>query len=403
MSVESKNEKNEAEKPRFDTSSDGLSALAFTLKIGFDGKRATTNLTGLGNYSRSLIGQLADRFPANRYYIFSPKISEKLAKLSLFKHPAISLQHYQGISPSFLWRSFGIIKSLKELGVQIYHGLSHEIPFGLKKAGIKSIVTIHDLIFLVKPQYYRSIDRIIYRFKSKYACENADRIIAISEQTKRDIIHFFGISPQKIQVIYQSCDDQFKRLLEAKEKAAIRKRYSLPEQYLLSVGTIEERKNLLLLIKAMEHLNPDIKLVVIGKETAYAKLVHAEINRLSLRERIIFLRNVPFSDLPAIYQSATIFIYPSLYEGFGIPIIEAAFGKTPVIAATGSCLEEAGGPDSIYINPQDILGLADAIKQLWENKDLAISQAEKTFRYVQRFNDAKISQDLMNCYQSLLK
>lgn len=384
-------ESSKPENPSFE-----LSPFSFKLKIGYDGKRAANNLTGLGNYSRSLIEHLSKQFTQHQYFIYTPKIKEKLEKLPLFALPNINLK--LPLKAKFLWRSFGIKKQLLADQIDIFHGLSHEIPFGLQKIGIKSIVTIHDLIFLRKPHYYKLIDRLIYKWKSKYACSQADKIIAISEKTKQDIIEFYKTNPNKIEVIYQSCDDSFKISATEKEKLIVKEKYQLPTNYLLSVGSIEERKNLLLIIKALPKINNNFKLVVIGKTTDYAKKVRQEIENLGLQNSVIFLKNIPFSDLPAIYQMAKTFIYPSLYEGFGIPIIEALYSKVPVVAATGSCLEEAGGPTSIYVSPNNDSELANAVNLILNDQELQLKMANEGINYVQKFDNNRVNQQLMECY-----
>ncbi|RZK34087.1 MAG: glycosyltransferase family 1 protein [Pedobacter sp.] len=268
---------------------------------------------------------------------------------------------------------------------------------------MRSIVTIHDLIFLRKPQYYKFIDRLIYKFKSKYACTNADRIIAISEKTKEDIVELYNINPSKIDVIYQSCDDSFKTLSSTAKKEKIKEKYKLPDKFILNVGTIEARKNLLLVIKSLPKIDNEFKLVVVGRETAYTALVKKEIANLDLKHRVIFLKNVPFTDLPLIYQLADLFVLPSYYEGFGIPIIEALYSNIPVVAATGSCLEEAGGPKSIYVSPDDENSLANAINKVLTDKELQETMKQKGLEYVQKFNNEIVNPQLMDCYLKTMK
>lgn len=402
MKKESKKLNLKIESSEFVKPSSGLSALDFRFRIGYDGKRAANNRTGLGNYSRSLIEHLSLQFPDHQYFIYSPKIKEAISHFSLFARKNINLVLPRKGTNRLLWRSLGIKKQLLSDKIDLFHGLSHEIPIGLQNTKIKSIVTIHDLIFLIKPQYYKLIDRRIYTLKSKYACKNADQIIAISEQTKKDIISQYHIDPAKIEVIYQSCDDSFKTLLSSDEQEKVRAKYQLPAKYILNLGTIEPRKNLLLLIKALPKVDSTYPLVVIGKETAYADLVKREIESLGLQNNVHFLKNIPFTDLPAIYQMASIFIYPSTYEGFGIPIIEALYSNVPVIAATGSCLEEAGGPSSIYVSPNNSEELTNAINKVLNDEELQQTMKQKGFQYVQRFNDDVVSQQLMNCYKKTL-
>lgn len=377
-----------------------LSTLNIKLRIGFDGKRAANNLTGLGNYSRSLIEALSKQFPETQYLVYSPKVKSSRQIDAFFEAENIQLK--LPINGTFLWRSLNILKDLLRDKVQVFHGLSHEIPFAIQHTKIKSIVTIHDLIFLRYPHYYKSIDRKLYEWKSRSACKRANQIIAISEKTKADIIEFYGINPEKIEVIYQSCDDSFKTAFPQTTLDKIRTTYKLPQKYLLNVGTIENRKNLKLIVQALKDVNEEYKLVVIGKKTAYFKEVEKEIKLLGLSNRIIFLTNIPFEDLPGIYQMASVFVYPSFYEGFGIPIIEALYSGIPTIAASGSCLEEAGGPDSIYVNPNDPDGLSAAITRVLSSSTLQNEMKEKGLEFVQKFNSPLVTQQLMNCYQKVL-
>jgi glycosyltransferase involved in cell wall biosynthesis len=399
MKAESDKQNIIIESPKLEQLSSGLSALS--IKIGFDGKRAANNLTGLGNYSRSLIEQLANLFPNNIYNVYTPKVKSGRQIDNFFKNKNVHLKLPQ--SEKILWRSFGIVKDLMQDNIDIYHGLSHEIPFNIQKTNIKSVVTMHDLIFLRFPQYYKFIDRFLYRLKSKYACKNADKIIAISQKTKDDIVEFYNIDANKIDVIYQSCDDSFKIPLEKSRLEEIKSKYNLPEKYLLNVGTIESRKNLKLIVKVLKNINPEYKLIAIGKKTPYYKEVLEEIEKQNLSSRILFLKDIPFADLPGIYQMAKVFVYPSFYEGFGIPIIEALYSGVPVIAATGSCLEEAGGPNSLYVNPNDDKALADAINSVLSNNDLQNEMKIKGIEFVQKFNTAIVSQQLINVYQKLVQ
>lgn len=373
------------------------------MNIGFDGKRAANNFTGLGNYSRSLIGHLAARFPQHHYFVYSPRLKDAPQISSFFQRAGIFLKLPQQSGISFLWRSYGVVKQLLADQVTIYHGLSHELPFGLQRTPIRSVVTIHDLIYLRIPGDYKLMDRLIYDLKGKYACRHADRVIAISARTKQDLVELYGLNPDKIEVIYQSCDDAFKQAAPADLKAEVQSKYQLPEQFMLNVGTIEPRKNLLLAVQAMVSIPEKVKLVVVGKRKAYARLVDQEIARLGLEGRVIFLKDVPFSDLPVIYQLASVFVYPSCYEGFGIPVIEALFSNTPVVAATGSCLEEAGGPDSLYVHPEDAPALASAVNSVLERPELAAQMRRKGLMYVQKFDAGVLAAQLMECYRNLCR
>lgn len=375
------------------------------MKIGFDGKRAVQNNTGLGNYSRYLVEILSAYFPDNQYVLFAPKRRENPRLEKLKCAPNVSFFYpktYFAKQFSSLWRLFGIKADLKREKPDVYHGLSNELPLGIASTGIKSIVTIHDLIFLRYPEYYKPIDRFIYRLKFQYACQRADKIIAVSECSKRDIVSFFHIPEEKIEVVYQGCHPCFRKEVTDEKKMEVSHKYGLPKHYLLYVGTVESRKNLLLAVKALKSLPPEISLVAVGKKTQYQDLVEKYASENGVAHRLHIFNGVPFADLPAFYAQARIFIYPSFFEGFGIPIVEALSQGIPTIAATGSCLEEAGGSNSIYVDPLDEAGLAEKIKRIWHDSELSVSMAKAGKAYVERFSDEKIACQLMAVYSSLL-
>lgn len=328
------------------------------LKIGFDAKRYFFNQTGLGNYSRTLIDSLGQYFPENEYFLYSPKTPPFLPQIPPYK--IITPEGWEKKAPSF-WRSFYLGKQLSQDKINIYHGLSQELPFDIGKSKAKKIVTVHDLIYLRYPQAYSFFDRKIHAEKLKFACKNADTIIAISQQTKQDIIHFCGTSPEKIKVIYQPANQLFGNALFSKnEKENICKKYGISFFYILYVGAITYRKNLISLVKIFPLLPKDLHIVLVGKGDKETEIqTFAAKNGFS--NRLHILSNVPTSDLPILYQSAEVFVYPSLFEGFGLPILEAQHSGTPVIVGENGCFPEAGGKGAIYVNQEDSEALAEAI------------------------------------------
>lgn len=376
------------------------------MKIGFDGKRAVQNFTGLGNYSRYIADILCHFFPENEYVLYAPqKRNNKRLDILTEKYPQLHLS-YPAASFwrkfSSLWRIFGITHQLEKENASIFHGLSNELPLNIHKSDIKSVVTIHDLIFLRYPQYYHFIDRKIYTYKFRKACENADKIIAISECTKRDIIQYFHIPTDKIEVVYQGCDPVFEHPIDNKKKEEVCAKYQLPARYILNVGSIEERKNALLIVQALAQLPQDIHLIIVGRRTTYTKKIEHFINEHSLTSRVHIMHNIPFGDLPAIYQSAEIFVYPSYFEGFGIPIIEALHSGVPVVAATGSCLEEAGGPDSIYVNPNNVDETIQVLKEILSNPSKKKLMIEKGKEFVKRFAAENHATQIINIYKNII-
>ena len=370
------------------------------LAIGYEAKRVFHNRTGLGNYSRDLVRILSHFYPENSYFLYNPKPAGK--KLFTTEAENISEKLPTGwFNRKFynIWRQFTIVSDLKKDGIRIFHGLSGELPTGLKKAGIKSTVTIHDLIFMRYPEFYSYFDRKIHFYKFKKAAKNADRVIAISEQTKEDIIRFLSVPASKIDVIYQGCQDVFKESFTETEKQAVAEKFHLPKQFVLNVGTVEARKNVLIAVKAIKNI--DTHLVIIGGETAYTKEVKKYIETHQLQEKVTFLKGLSSKELAITYQLATIFIYPSLFEGFGIPIVEALYSRTPVITTNSGVFPEAGGPDSIYADPTNSAEIASKIELLLNDAELRKEITEKGYMFVQKFNDSVIADKIITLYNSL--
>lgn len=376
------------------------------MRIGFDAKKIVNNLTGIGNYSRGTVNALAAHYPEDQYTLFAPNKGNEQCTGRLQPHACITSVYppSTGRPIQEWWRCHGMVKDIARNRTDVFHGLSNELPFGIRRAGCKSVVTIHDLIFLRYPQTYDPVSRRILKIKTLYACRKADRIIAISRRTKQDIMEFYGIPEDKIEVVHQGCDRIFYRTTSPDERLAIRKRYGLPSQeYLLCVGTLEPRKNQLAILQSLVLAEDDIHLVLVSKPTKHQSVIEEQVRRLGLQQRVHILNNVSNPDLPALYQGAMAFIYLSWFEGFGIPVLEALVSGTPVIAATGSCLEEAGGPDSLYCDPFDYQQTATFINELAQHSEKRERMATAGKKYAERFSEPQIAQQLHSIYQRLME
>jgi len=371
------------------------------MRIGFDAKRAFFNKSGLGNYSRDTISILTGNYSEHSYFLYTPPGTPTVNFTAGSPVSVCKPMNYVGRKFPFFWRSFMLSNQLKSDRIDLFHGLSNEIPFSIKNSGIKSVVTIHDLIFLRFPEWYSFIDRKIYKVKFRMSCRDADRIIAISKQTKKDIIEFFGTDPNKIDVVYQGCNPAFQKKADTEQASMISKKYSLPDEYLLYVGTVEKRKNLLTIVKAIKLSNLNIPLIVVGRHTSYSEQVKNYIRNKNMKN-IRFIKHVDTSELPVFYQNAKIFIYPSLFEGFGIPIQEALFSKTPVITSKTGCFPEAGGPGSVNIDPENAEDLADAILMLLRDTSFREKVVSEGYAYAQNFTNEKIAKKLIEVYKKIV-
>ena len=418
------------------------------MTVGIDAKRIVRNGTGLGSYGRTLVNdllrigggataedgglvlrlyapdegrqELREQVKANAAAVAAKpqptkkaektQPTEETAAVAAKPQPTKEAEKTQpaektaavwcfsgrkGAVAKAWWRTRGIVKDLVRDGVQVYHGLSGELPTGLKKAGIHGVVTIHDLIFLRHPEYYHWWDVQLYAWKFRQTLKEADHIIAISERTRQDIIELGGAEyADHISVIYQSFSPRFTTKATAEQKAAVRQRWQLPARYVLNVGTIERRKNVLLCAEALELMPQDVHLVVVGRQTDY-------VRELPQSERIHLLSGVPDDDLAVIYQQAEAFAYPSRYEGFGIPIIEAIAAGLPVVACTGSCLEEAGGPHCRYVGPDDVIGMAEALKMSLKGAPEREERIRKSREYIRRVEGSDVAAQVMQVYQKV--
>ena len=370
------------------------------MRIGYDAKRAFNNHRGLGNYSRDTIRIIASHFPDSQLDLFTPKVDSSIRFACPSNASIIQPKHSFMHS---LWRTFGITKEAQKRNLDLYHGLSHELPVGIEKTNIPTVVTMHDLIFIRHPELYPFFDRKSYKTKYLRSCHVADHIIAVSQQTKNDLMELWEIEEEKISVVYQGCHPRFCEQVTEDQREAIRKKYNLPKSYLLNVGAIEPRKNQLLILKALKAGAIDMPLVIAGRKTDYITELQQYITQEKLDNRVIILPDVDFDDLPALYQNAVLFIYPSQYEGFGIPIVEALQSGIPVIATQGSCLEESGGPDSRYVSPDDADELAEQIMAVAYDNELRNSMIAKGKGYAMQFSDDAIAHNIMQIYNNLIK
>ena len=376
------------------------------MRIAFDAKRIFNNQTGLGNYSRTLLDNLYRFFPTEDYLLYTPRVptaTNKYAKQFKTVSANTRFKH--------IWRSYAIRKDLERDGIDLYHGLSNEIPFWLKHT--KSVVTIHDVIFKVLPTTYPKLDRWLYEEKTRYACKYADKIIAISEHTKKDLIKFYEVEPQRIEVVYQPCQPFFYREETIEEQLGenfslfpdLQYLKELPSEYLLYVGSIIERKNLLTVVKAIQELpeKDRIPLIVVGNGKNYKKKVQNYIANHQLQKWVIWLTDVTSTQaLKHLYEKAQLLIYPSFYEGFGLPVVEAMLCGTPVITSNVSSLPEAAGQYGNLVHPNDSNAMSAAIQALLtDSKKRALLGRQGRKTALERFDPRKLTEQMMEVYRAV--
>lgn len=367
------------------------------MRIGFDAKRLFCNFTGLGNHGRTTIDILTEYFPENEYVLYTPKMRLNDTTRPYLKKSGCRVVQPHGVFGGSVWRTLCLPELCRKDEVTLFHGLSNELPVGIRKSGIPSVVTIHDVAFRTFTDMYHWQDRKIYDMKWRYAVTHSDRIIAISECTKRDIIRFYDVDESKIDVVYQPVGVGYYE--ERPEMAGD------SPAYMLYVGSVNSRKNLLGVLKAMELMPRDvlIPLVVVGGGREYMAECKEYAARQGLEKWIDWRGNVPSAELPGLYAEASMFVYPSFYEGFGLPVVEAMLSGCPVVTSNVSCLPEAAGPYSQLCDPSDPSDIADKMTQVLTDTELRKAMIAGSRKYaMETFHPQVLAQNLMKVYNKTL-
>lgn len=380
------------------------------MNLGFDAKRAYRNRTGLGNYSRGLLEGIdkllcASPQEAHQLHLYGPKPDVNL--LNTFNRPSFQHHHpekwFHRLFPAY-WRSTAVINQLRRDGVQLYHGLSAELPWGISHSGIKSVVTVHDLIFLRYPENYHWLDRKIYTYKLQRAVSEADHIVATSTYTANDLVELLQVPREKISVHYQDCHPNFKIKQKDAPSSDVFKNLGLKKPYLLVVGTLEKRKNGLRLAQAFQRAleMEEVDLVFVGKSTAFTQLIREVKFAPNALASIKFFENIPFDAFPELYKNCLFHVYVSEYEGFGIPILEALnCGKTSLTSQKG-CFSEVGGEAVHYCDAFNVDAIGDGMRYLYFNPSIVKSLEAKTAEQAAKFSTESLANQTCNLYRRLL-
>lgn len=373
--------------------------------IGFEANCVNQSGTGPYNHARSVIEAIAASNERNVYMrLYVNKRESAPQEPSLDQHINIETMEPDGSiwrKMTKLWNMWGVTRDAHRGGVELFHALNNELPYGLSKYGIRSVVTIHDLMYLRYPSVVNIIERFTTRFTLRSACRRADRIIAVSECTKRDLVELLEIDAEKIDVIYPGCNPIFTQPIDREYIDEVRKKYELPDRYILNVGSQSSRKNVELIFDAMTKLDDEIHLVIVGNKTTHTNKLKRVAEKLNIDYMVHFVHNANNKELAAIYRGAEMMVYPTLYSSFGMPIAEAISVGTPVIAATGSSHEEAGGAAALYISPKDSSELAERIDAVLHNEELRAEMIKRGYEHASRFRPEVIAYNITNSYKRI--
>jgi len=355
--------------------------------------------TGLGVYTRKLIEGLSAIDFENRYYIFANSSSSIEPHNANFKIIHYSIPENLKVKKLFVENVIVPFSAVKKK-IDIFHFTSFVISYLYPG---KFISTINDIAFLKYPEILSKKRDYYYKFFLKNALKKARFIITISDSTKRDVLNYYNFPEDSIKTIYLSAGDEFKPA-SREEIGKVKEKYNLKERYILFVSTLEPRKNIVNLLKAFKLINEkDVQLLICGKKGWLYEDIYNEITESSLEESVIIEDSVPKDDLIQLYSGAEFFILPSLYEGFGLPVLEAMACGTPVITSGVSSLPEVGGDAALYVDPLNIEDIADKISQLLSDDTLKSEMREKGFEQVKKFSWEKCAKETLEVYNKVLE
>lgn len=380
-------------------------AMKRSYTIGFDAKHANRGNTTRGSYARFVIGALSEACPKSAYFRMYVESNEPHAD-----YERLSQRHnVESMEPdgsfwrraSGLWRLWHVGRDMERGDVELYHALAGVVPFGLARRNIRSVTTIHSLEFLRMRRFFSPIFNLYRRIIMLSSMHRADRIVAVSNCVKKDLVRHFHIDADKIDVVYGGCHHRFTEPVSEDQVEEARERYNLPERYLLVSGTHSARKNLSHIIESLPEIDPSVSVVIVGRGTKQTESLLRRIKALGMEDRILMLHGVAQEDMPAIYHAAIAYLMLSLYEGFSTTIVEAITVGVPVIAAKGSSLEEVGGPGSIYVAPHDRTALVEAVDRLLLSEELRQRMIAEGREYATRFRPEVIAYNILNCYRRI--
>ena len=378
------------------------------MRIAIDLTSLPTQLVGVGTYAKSLITSLAQYDTNNQYFIF---IKREHSNVFAINQNNINVIYQKNILRNkilrVLWEQFILPIYIKRLKIDLLHSIHYTIPLF---AGCKVVVTFHDMTFFLFPKKHIFIKRIFFKLFIYISSWRANRLIAVSNNTKKDIIKFMHINNDKIDVVYEIIDSRYHPIKNESAILKVKDKYKILNKFILYVGTLEPRKNIICLIQAYHNLLTkkliNHQLVIVGKKGWYYQEIFNMVNKLGLnegRQKIIFTGYVPEEELPFLYNAADVFVYPSLYEGFGIPPLEAMACGVPVISSDLSSLPEVIGEAGILINPYNIQDIYQALYKLLNDDKLKKELKYKGLKRAQEFSSEKLANETIKVYKKAMK
>jgi glycosyltransferase involved in cell wall biosynthesis len=375
------------------------------MRIGIDATALPSRPVGAGNYIIELIRHLERLEGVEEFVVFAQPHGRDL--IDVPARPGFEWVMIPERSPAqrLVWEQAAFPRLVAKARLDLLHSLHYTRPMRLPCA---SVVTFHDMTFFLFPHLHTLSKRLYFPQAIRLSARKADALIADSESTRQDAIHLLGISPERIYTVPLGVSPAFRPVREADRLQAVRQRYSLPEHFILYVGLVEPRKNLPMLLRAYQRLLEDhrlqdsanaVPLVIVGRFGWGIEQVFELVDALAIKDKVHFSGYIPAEDLPIVYNLADVFVYPSLYEGFGLPPLEAMACGTPVITTAVSSMPEHVGEAGILIPPQDEGALFQALVAVLMDPDLSRQLSKKGPERAALYSWKRTAQETLNVYQ----
>jgi glycosyltransferase involved in cell wall biosynthesis len=372
------------------------------MRIGIDARMYSTEFTGIGRYVYELVKHLAEVDDKNEYVLFmNPTEYEKFDPPNRrFKKVLVKAKHYS------IREQLGYLRALRKAKLDLMHFTHFNAPIFYRRP---SIVTIHDLTLSFFPgkKMNSAFYRMAYNLVLKSAVRNAKKVIAVSENTKADLMDIAGTASSKIEVVYEGVGEEFGPRGDKEFQEDVHRKYNITRDFLLYTGVWRGHKNLVNLIRAFALLREgpesfDLQLVITGEEDPYYPEVKRTVKELGLEHHVIYTGMVPEKELVALYQTATAYVFPSLYEGFGLPPLEAMRCGTPVIASKSSCIPEiCGEASALYFDPYDPQDICNSIQKVLLDENLRKELRECGLKHSLKFSWEKMAKKTLELYNSI--
>ena len=379
------------------------------MRIGLDGKILTLRAGGTGRYAinltRAMLAEAAAHRPDLEFVVLTgPQTSREV------------MEEFRGrCEECFLGAKSSVIRSLtlvpaalRRLRVDIFHGMDH-VGIPLVGRSGKYVVTVHDVIPLILPETFTLRHRLVVRLALARVRRKADLVVVPSHAVKRDVVRRVGLPEDRVVVTHEGCEPRFRPVRSAAARRDVAARYGLPPRYVLAVGTLEPRKNLTTLLEAFARLrrdgevDADLRLVLAGARGWLDEPIFATVRSLGLEDAVRFTGFVDDADLPAVYSGAALFVFPSLHEGFGLPLLEAMACGVPVVTSNISSMPEVAGDAAVLVDPRDTDGLAAAIARLLRDEALRDRLREAGIARARQFSWEATARRTLDAYASVVQ